>query len=359
VRVLHLIPSLAGGGAERQLSLLARALSERDLDVHVAFLHGGPNLDRMHRGDVTLHRIPAWGSYDPRVLLSVIRLVNLIKPAILQTWLLQMDVCGGIAAKLLHVPFILTERSSAGAYPAEWKWRLRSRVAGAARAVVCNSFAGVEYWQKQGFGGRILVIRNGVVVEPPRDSWSADVSEMRLLAQQRVLLFAGRFSFEKNVGRLIEAFDTVLARYADCVAVLFGEGPLKEKLAEKIQGSRSPSRFVLGEYRSDLAQWMRRATVFVSPSLFEGNPNSVLEAMAIGCPLVVSDIPQHREVLNEQSALFCSVQSSSQIASRICEVLADPQAAARRAAIAKILVNELSIASAADQYANLYRSILS
>jgi glycosyltransferase involved in cell wall biosynthesis len=143
------------------------------------------------------------------------------------------------------------------------------------------------------------------------------------------------------------------------VAVLFGEGPLTTKLAEKISGSRSPSRFILGGYRSDLAQWMRRAAVFVSPSLFEGNPNSVLEAMAIGCPLVVSDIPEHREVLNEHSALFCSVHSTLQIASQIGEVLADPQSAARRAAMAKTLVKELSIASAADQYANLYRSILS
>lgn len=358
MRVLHLIPSLAGGGAERQLSLLTHALAERGLDIHIGFLRGGPNLSRMRRGDVTLHEMPALANHDPRILLSVIRLMRLIKPAILQTWLLQMDVYGGSAAKLLRVPFILSERASGAAYPATWKWRLRSRVGRAATVVVCNSSAGAEYWRGQGFRGRIAVIRNGVVVEPLDSEWSADTAEMGLRPGQRVLLFAGRLATQKNLTRLIAAFEAVLTRYSDCVAVLFGEGPLKREVIERISRTRAPSRFFLGEYRTDLAQWMRRAAVFVSPSLFEGSPNAVLEAMAIGCPIVVSDIPEHREMLDSQSALFCSAQSASDIAGQIGRVLDDRQSAARRAEAAKGIVRKFSIECAAEQYADLYSSIL-
>ncbi len=49
---------------------------------------------------------------------------------------------------------------------------------------------------------------------------------------------------------------------------------------------------------------MKKASVFVSLSAYEGCPNTVMEAMACGCPIIVSDIPEHREILDEQSALF-------------------------------------------------------
>ena len=54
----------------------------------------------------------------------------------------------------------------------------------------------------------------------------------------------------------------------------------------------------------DAWAWMKRASVLVSPSLFEGHPNVVLEAAACGCPLVVSDIPAHREFLDGENAVL-------------------------------------------------------
>jgi glycosyltransferase involved in cell wall biosynthesis len=102
---------------------------------------------------------------------------------------------------------------------------------------------------------------------------------------------------------------------------------------------------------------MKRANVTVSVSLFEGSPNVVLEAMAAGCPLVVSDIAAHRELLDEQSAILVDPRDPRQIADAIIKVLSDPEAAARRARAAYDRVQHYSLSATARQYADLYREL--
>ena len=65
MRILHLIPTLGGGGAERQIAYLAQGLQARGCDVHVAIDSGGPNLERLVRTGATVHWIRTRGNYDP------------------------------------------------------------------------------------------------------------------------------------------------------------------------------------------------------------------------------------------------------------------------------------------------------
>ena len=102
---------------------------------------------------------------------------------------------------------------------------------------------------------------------------------------------------------------------------------------------------------------MHRASVFVSLSHFEGNPNTVLEAMASGCPLVVSNISQHREILDEGTALFCESYSSDGAATAIGAVFDDPVAAMTRAEAARLRATAWSIEHTASQYVRLYNSL--
>jgi hypothetical protein len=62
LRVLHLIPSLGGGGAERQVSLLTRELALRGCEVHLGFVGGGTHLAELESSAVTLHRYPRAGT---------------------------------------------------------------------------------------------------------------------------------------------------------------------------------------------------------------------------------------------------------------------------------------------------------
>jgi len=155
----------------------------------------------------------------------------------------------------------------------------------------------------------------------------------------------------------VEALDEVLVAEPECAALLFGDGELRRDVELRIAATRSAQRMRLVGYREDLWRWMRRASVFVSISQFEGNPNTVLEAMAVGCPLVVSDIPQHREILDETTALLCDPDSAADVASDIRKALGDPAATNARVQAARRRSSEWSIEKASRQYLELYEKL--
>jgi glycosyltransferase involved in cell wall biosynthesis len=361
LRILHLIPNFTGGGAERQLALLAPELSRIGTEVHVAFcqvgLNSAANFDLFAHSDVKLHHIARHRSHDPTILLRLLKIIRSIKPDLIQTWILQMDVLGGLAARMSGVPFVVSERSSALAYPPTLKHWLRTQVGRFAITIVANSQDGANYWRP--WATRIEVIRNGLALDLIRSSAKVEPAVLGLPENARLILCAGRLSPEKNVGTLVEALDKVLTQNPDCIAILFGEGELRQKVQARVELVQARGRIYLHGYTNNLWNWMRRAAAFVSISHFEGSPNAVLEAMAIGCPLVVSSIPQHREILDDSTALFCNPNSVADVSGSICKALNDPSAAAARAEVAQKRSAEWSIEKTAQQYLKLYETLIS
>jgi glycosyltransferase involved in cell wall biosynthesis len=348
---------MGGGGAERQLAYLAGELTALGWDVHVALVSGGPNLDRLRRG-ATVHRLRARGSYDPRILLQLFATIGSLQPDLLQVWVPQMEILGAIAARRTGVPWILSERSAEQAYPPTFKYRVRARLATRAAAVISNSVGGDRYW-KERLDGRVrrYIIPNALPLSEIDSASAAGTATTRCGPGVKVVLFAGRLSAEKDPETLVRALVPVLAR-PDVVAVIAGEGPLRRRIAVLLHQLRLEDRVRLPGFIGDIWAWMKRADVFVSPTLFEGHPNAVLEAMACGCPLVVSDIPPHREFLDEASALLVPPGDSTRLGAAMAEVLTNPDAAARRADCASRIVRKWSLRAIARQYDHTYRELL-
>jgi glycosyltransferase involved in cell wall biosynthesis len=358
IRVLHLIPSFAGGGAERQLAYTARTLSTLGVDVHVAHVHDGPNLPLLNDASVGLHRIRCAGNYDPAIFVNAVRLMRRLKPQIVHTWLLQMDVFGGMAARFLNIPWVLSERSSPKMYENGWKFRLRRALGSKATAIVANSDAGLSYWPEALQYSPSRVIRNAL----PVDDLLARTREPEMIegiaADDPLIVFAGRYTPEKNLAVLLQALDPVLARFPATKVLFFGSGPLESDLIAIRSTLAMGSRIFIRPYSNHLAYWMHRAAAFVSISRYEGTPNTVIEAAVCGSPLVVSDISEHREILDSSAALFVPCDSVATIADALSATLGDPIAAACRAKVARSLFLEWSPDRIARQYIDLYQSIL-
>jgi glycosyltransferase involved in cell wall biosynthesis len=147
-----------------------------------------------------------------------------------------------------------------------------------------------------------------------------------------VVLAAARHEPQKGLDVLVRALPTVRESYPTLRFLLAGrEGnqtPLLIRLLE--QNGLQESTQVLGE-RSDLADLMCAADVWVEPSRWEGGPGAVLEAMALEVPIVASDLVVYRDAITDRTATLVPPDDPVALAEAILGVLADRPAAAERA----------------------------
>jgi glycosyltransferase involved in cell wall biosynthesis len=358
MRIMYCIPTLECGGAERQLAGLVVELASLGHEVHVVFSRGGVTLDSLKAGGVATHEVGGGGNHDPKIFFSLVGLIRELKPDLVQTTLVQMDILGGAASLLTRTPWILQELSSAPCYAAGWKNRLRARLGARAGAIVSNSAGGVDYWRSQGATRAPLhVIPNGIPLDEIAGAGPEGADGFGLGGAEKLVLYAGRMDGGKNVGNLIAA----LAQIADDIpfhAVLCGDGPLRPSLEQLAGELGIRDRLVFPGYVENPWALMKRADVFAFVSRFEGSPCVVMEAMACGCPLVVSDIPSHRELLDERSARFVNPEEPAEIAEAVMSTLSSGEAALARAASARAKVPELSFETMARRYEQLYLSLI-
>ena len=356
MQILHIIANLSGGGAERQLSYLAPELARMGHDVHIAYSTDGPHKPELP--GVMLHRLKVISNHDPYLLWQLVRITRSIKPDIIHTWILQMDILGGIAARLSGIPWIFREPSSAMAYLPTWKQRLRIRVGSGANAIVSNSRGGDEYWKDQLPYSSRNIIQNGLLVNTINRTEAA-LPPGLVKTEAPIVLYAGRMIESKNLKVFLEALALVKQKQ-NVFGMLCGEGPQQAELKILINKLGLDANVHLTGHLPAASVWalMKKASVFVSLSTYEGCPNTVIEAMACSCPLVLSNIPAHREILDESSALFVDPSSIQQTAENILQTLCNADTSKGRALIAKQKTQEWTIPEMASNYEKVYKELL-
>lgn len=356
MRILHIIPSLSGGGAERQLSYLAVELVHLGHDVHIAYSMDGPYKPELP--NVILHQFKQRSNYDPLILWQLLQIIRSTKPDIINTWILQMDILGGIAARISKIPWIFREPSSEMAYKPSWKHRLRIKVAAGASAIVSNSIGGDQYWRTQLPNSHWYIIANGIPSHEIDKTFN-DIPFEFQKSEVPIVLYAGRLIDLKNLKVFLRELAYV-KKQQKVIGVLCGEGPQRHELEELRHklGLDMDVHFMGHLPGASVWALMKKATVFVSLSEYEGCPNTVMEAIACGCPVVVSDIPAHREILDESSALLVEPSDQKETANAILTAIRNEKVSKLRALNAKKIIQKWSIPEMAIKFENIYSDLL-
>lgn len=335
-----------------------RALCKCGLEVHVAHMQGGPNADLARASGARLHRLPVAGNYDPRTLMHLMRLLKRdVRPSIVQTWLLHADVFGGTAARLSGVPWVLSERASGTMYADGMKNRVRRLLGLRADAIVANSRAGLEYWMRAGYEGPGRVIRNIVEHEAVAAGHRDDPPSSDVDGESIVII--GRLEEQKNPRGVLGVLERVFADRPDVRAHFLGTGSMEAELHETVE--RAPllrHRVRFHGFVADVAPWLQRASALFSYSRYEGTPNVVLEAIAQGCPTVVSDIPEHLELLGAANSWIAPLADPAAAASALLGAIADEEESQRRAGRARALLADFEEHRIAGQYRELYQALI-
>jgi len=355
MRILHLIPSLGGGGAERQLSYLSDRLHQYGCDVHAAYIEDGPNKERFIKSGITLHKMPSISTDNPLLFFFINEVIRKIKPDIIQTCMDVMDFWGGLSSIANGLPFIVSQRTRS-TFNSQWKSNLRKKVVSKASAIVANSIGGKNYWETNlpnHSGIPILMIRNGIPTEEIVNYQEIPDFDKKF----ELILFAGRCEVAKNPFDMLDTIEIILSKESNYFVVFCGDGTLLPMIKRRISNFKHKNRVLILGYVTNLWGWMKRAKVYVSLSLYEGCPNTVLEAMTVGCPIVVSDIPSHREFLDPEIAHFVPIGNPQEIANAISDSIINRKAALGRAEKAKESISTWSIDSMAKSYLALYSQI--
>ena len=357
MKILFLIHRLTGGGAERQLSYLAPQLAAMGHELHVVYHHPCEDLSRFV--GVNMHRLQLTSNYDLRLPFLLLRIVRQVRPDLVVTWIMQMDIVGGLIARLSGIPWVIREPNSVLAYPQTFKFTARKYLGLTATAIIANSDAGADYWRNFVKKERLFVVRNGFPIDEILGICSKQRYK-RASSDNRFFLSVGRLaddiSGRKNVKKFLEALFLFKGRCPEARAVICGEGPQKNELHAFCAQNKLSEDVGFGGFKEKTEIWklMNEAAALVSLSSFEGCPNVVLEAMLCRCPLIVSDIPTHREILDEDSAIFVNPLDPAQIAVAFEEIVSSPDLAVLRANNAFKKAQSYSINDMARSYESVF-----
>jgi glycosyltransferase involved in cell wall biosynthesis len=339
-------------------------------EVHVASCRGGPNLDRLKSAGVVWHRVGGSINRDTVFFFGLVRLIGMfvtffnliglirkLRPDVVQTILAPMDVLGGAAALLTRTPWVLKECSSPLVYTTYRRYWFRFAFGRLSDVVVSNSAGGYDYWRPARARRPLHMIPNGLPLGEIAESDSGRVSGFAFGPDEKVVLYGGRVDIGKNVEGLIAALARIKSE-VPFAAVICGDGPHRGRVERMARELGIADRVVFTGYVDNLWDLMKRADALVSLSRCEGRPNVVLEAMACGCPLVVSDIPAHREILDERTALFAGPDNPEDVAAALKATLVCGDAARRRARAARDKAAGWPVETMAQLYEQLYLSLL-
>jgi glycosyltransferase involved in cell wall biosynthesis len=362
LKVLHLIPTLDRSGAEKQLVLLATGLPRDRFAVEVAALTRlGPLKSELEAAGVPVTVLGKRFKVDPLLLLRLTRFLRAKRFDVVQTWIFAANTYGRVASRLAGIPVVVVTEMAVDLWKGRAERWVDRQLGPWCDQLVGNSHAVVQFYHDLGIPEhRLVMIYSGACdEEPPGVDHRAVRTGFGFEPEAPLVLFAGRLAQQKRVDDLLKALDLLQHIQPDIRTLIAGDGPLRDQLEEMAHAYHLDSRIRFLGHREDVPTLLAAADVIVLPSLYEGLPNVVLEAMRFRKPVVATAAPGTTEaVIDGQTGLLVPVGDTMRLARAIRDVVRDPALARRLGETGRAYVESHFGADAmVAQFGELYERI--
>lgn len=324
LKVCQIIPTLVQGGAEKQVSLLAAHLGPEQFESHVIVLtHSGPLENDLKKAGVRVHQIGKLAKADPRAMIRLLRTLRSIQPHIVQTWLFAANSYGRCAARWAGVPIVIGSERCVDHWKQFGHLWIDRWLASRSTCLVTNSTGVVDFYEKRHIPRRAFhVIANAFLPTAGCVTRHELFRRLGIPPRRYVVGAVGRLWPQKGYPDLLWASELLRVALSDPQLnpndvwfLIFGDGPERARL-QKLRdqyGCQDVVRFV--GHRSDAGELITGLDALWNGSLYEGQSNSILEAMGAGVPVIASDIPGNRDlVLHGQTGYLYSLGNVGQLA---------------------------------------------
>jgi glycosyltransferase involved in cell wall biosynthesis len=376
MRVLLVIDDLRRAGAQRVIAQEARALHPRFVVFRVAALarHPEPTFVSELRGlGVSVEYIPGSGLLDVRRVTAIAQLIDRLQPDLVHTHLSYANILGTLGARQAHRPVVASLHNVDSN---QLKWAMLKRLLEgsvlrrwAARIVIVSE--GAVPATARNFGvplDRTVVLPNAVenssVYLPTGFDRARKRSELGASRGERLVCTVGRLEPSKGQRFLLHALAELRSREREprVRLVLVGAGPDRDDLRRLAEGVGLADCVALLGARDDVAEVVAASDLFVLPSLNEGLSQALLEAMALGTPVVATEVGGTPDVLEPGRTGWCVPPAQPvALAEAIQQALGNPRDAAAcadaaRAHVAQKFNHELHLARLRALYAGVARN---
>lgn len=326
--VLHLCESSETGGAESVLISIAECLDRSKYASIVCLLSEGWVTQQLDKRGIENIVIPQPRSLDLGWLAKALGLLKRRRIDVMHSHEFATNAYAAILSRVSGTPFVATVHGK-NHYADRWRRRAGYRYAARHGTMVPVSEDLKKFLVEQlGIPANLLhVVHNGIDLERYRpERTGADVRlELGIRPDQPVVGTVGNLFAVKGQIYLLRALAKVVAAVPDVVLLLAGEGDQIEALQREVGGLGLQGHVRFLGFRSDVPRLLEAFDVFVLPSLSEGLPLSILEALAYEKPVVASNVGGVSEIIEDGvSGLLVPPMDRDALADKVVQVLKQP-----------------------------------
>jgi len=325
LNILHLVNGFAIGGGEMGLLTLIKLLNkEKYHQVIAAVGQGGPLQKDFEATGCRVEVFNKKFAFDFSLIGKVADLMKSEKIDIVLTTLFYADVIGAFAAKRAGVPVVISWEVVSHPFKFRHLFAYKKALKQIDMVVPVSHAIRRQIMAERGVPAeKAQTIHYGV------DTVKYAVKDGQKMRRQLGLadgdiVFGtnARMTHQKGHTYLIDAAKTVVQKYPNVKFVLAGDGPLREELVRQMEEQGVADKFMLLGFRTDIADLLSAYDLYVLPSLFEGLPNQVLEAMSCGKGVVATAVDGTVEAVVEgETGLLVPSKAPAPLAEALLKVL--------------------------------------
>ncbi|MBI5397134.1 MAG: glycosyltransferase [Verrucomicrobia bacterium] len=367
IRLLHIVDDLGRGGMQTWLTILVEGLAQRGYEQRVICLneqHNAEVVENLERAGapVTIIGRPAFFA-----LIGFVKLHSLIKawrPGIVQTILPYSDAIGRPVARLAGVKILVTSIQSRNVHVPRLMFPLIRLSAHLADKVIAVGRQAIPFAiEHEGvLPERAIYIPNSIHADKTGRKAAARAwrSQLGISDRMKVIGMVGRLSPKKAQRDLLSAYARIAGDHPDTVLVLVGDGPLRGRLEGQVAQLQIARRVIFRGDRSDVADLLAGMDLFVHPTLSEGMPHAVMEAMAAGLPVIASGVDGVLDlIVDGEHGWLVKPSAPEELAAKMDFALRHPELGARLGAAAvRRIAAEFSPEKMVAAYDAVYRELL-